>query len=63
MPADQLRLGLLCATSGNSGPSARQTPEGGSSTRRSTDYALHLALFPGPTQRLVPRPHPAFCHY
>ena len=26
-PPDQLRLGPLCATSGNSGPSARQNPE------------------------------------
>ena len=26
-PPDQLRLGPLCATSGNTGPSARQTPE------------------------------------
>ena len=37
-PPDQLRLGPLFATSGNSGPSARQTTEG-SSTGRSTDSA------------------------
>ena len=37
-----LRLGPLCATSGNTGPSTRQTPGAGPSTRRSTDYAPPL---------------------
>ena len=41
-PPDQLRLGLLCTTSGNTWPSARQTPGAGSSTHRSTDYAPPL---------------------
>ena len=41
-PPDQLRLGPLRATSGNSGPSARQTPEARPSTHRSTDYAPPL---------------------
>ena len=41
-PPDQIRLGPLCATSGNTGPSARQTPGAGPSTRRSTDYAPPL---------------------
>ena len=41
-PPDQLRLGPLCATSRNTGPSARQTPEARPSTRRSTDYAPPL---------------------
>ena len=38
----QLRLGPLCTTSGNSGPSARQTPGAGPSTHRSTDDAPPL---------------------
>ena len=41
-PPDQLRLGPLCITSGNTGPSARQTSGAGPSTRRSTDYAPPL---------------------
>ena len=41
---NQLRLGPLCATSGNSGHSARQTPEVGPSTCRSTDYTLHCGV-------------------
>ena len=42
-PPDQLRLGPLHATSGNSGPNTRQTHEGGGpSTHRSTDYAPPL---------------------
>ena len=42
LPPDQLRLGPLCTTSGNTGPSARQTPGAGPSTCRSTDYAPPL---------------------
>ena len=41
-PPDQLRLVPLCATSGNTGPSARQTPGAGPSIRRSTDYVPPL---------------------
>ena len=36
---DQLRIGPLCTTSGNSGPSDRCTPEARPSTRRNADYA------------------------
>ena len=38
-PLDQLRLGPLCVTSGNCGPSARQTPEGAC---RGADYVPPL---------------------
>ena len=45
-PQDQLRLGPMYITSGNSGAIAiaRQIPEARPSTRRSTDYASHCGV-------------------
>ena len=41
-PPRPIKAGPLCATSENTGPSTRQTPEAEPSTRRSTDYAHPL---------------------
>ena len=57
-PPDQIRLGPLCATSGNTGPSAKQTPGAGPSTRRSTDYGTYSKLA---TIFLPIRPQKVFC--
>ena len=51
----QLRLGPLCATSGNAGPSARQTPEARPSTRRSNDWLFPSAVVWAPEVPLVPQ--------
>ena len=67
-PPDQLRLGTLCTTSGNTGPSTRQTPGAWPSTCRSTDYApplwcghLKSHLYPsGIGQRQWSCPSPAY---
>ena len=53
-PPDQLRLGPLCTTSGNSGPSTRQTPEIGPSTHRNLFSSQHsTATSPTPTSVAV----------
>ena len=51
MPPRPIKAGTLCTTSGNTGPSTRQTPGARPSTCRSTDNAppLHVAWAQSPT--------------